>query len=296
MFNLMEEMIGRAFRTNPQGPAAQGPAPEAPPGEMTVQDNPFRPRGREGLVTGGTFSMGRTGGNIIGILGDALRAQGGLDPLYAPRLRESRESDAMIDFIDDPKGALENLAQVSPDKVPELWDTVGNRQSQDAVREAQVREAADNYQKVTRDRAAAYLGAATEKTWPQMRQMVLKWYEDRDEVPPNIPETFDAPFITSLANGAIDVTDQRELAEDRRYNDARIAEGKREEFGRNYRTNLVERMDASETEFTQDRIDRRSREDRQSREEIAATRGGSGRPKTLPRVKRDKNGRIVLVK
>lgn len=84
-------------------PSAQGAGPAAPAAFNPPQD---------GLL-GGAFGVGHPLGNFLGILGDALRAQHGLEPVYQPRLQQQRTQSALQNYLVDPQGAMANLMKVN---------------------------------------------------------------------------------------------------------------------------------------------------------------------------------------
>lgn len=254
------------------------PPAQAVPEEnvIEVQDRPFRSTMREGLVRGGPFAMGKTGGNILGILGDALLVGGGRDPMYQPRLRQAREAEAMIDYTDDPERAINQLSQIDPHKASELWNKLQERKSVDSVRQAQVRSAEDEYIDVTNQRALAYLGAATPRTYSALKSRIDQYYADRGVEPMfQLPDEYDEETIRSIARGGVPVTEQAKLSEQQRYHDAVLSQNDREEYGRNYREVFGEIMATDRNREDQAGADRRNREDNETRRE---TSGGRSRP------------------
>jgi hypothetical protein len=285
MFGLLQGLLGKQMQmqqappTAAQLPVSGTPGPqvaEAPVPEenvIQVEDRPFPNTMREGLVRKGPFSMGQTGGNILGILGDALLIGGGRDPIYQPRLQRAREAEALIDYVDDPERALANLSQINPARAAELTDKLRERQSLQEVRDAQIREADDEYNMLTHDRALAYLGAATEKTYPAIKQVVDRWYADRGVEPLfDLPDQWDETTIASIASGGIPIAKQRELREDQRYHDAVISQDRREEFGRNYREVFGETMQTTREGMKQAGADERNVRDNQTRRDTAGRR------------------------
>lgn len=262
----------------PQGAqASQARPPAIESDEIIMEADPF-PKRKNAF-----FDKQGTGGKILGTLGDALLVGTGHDPIYSERVKQQQIGDAMIDYTDNPERAIEMLSQVPGmgEKAAELWDGMQDRGMEARVNEAKIKNEQDEYVGTTHERALAYLGAATPTTYPQIKSIVDKWYSDRGIEPMfELPEVYDEDAITSLANGGIPITDQRKIAEDKRYNDLRIEDSRREEFGRNYREVFGQTMSNIRTDKVQDNTNARSAESNRTRREVAATRssGGVNRP------------------
>lgn len=156
----------------PVGPAAPppvDPAPQGPQGEAPAQDvgvqAPLRQHGMFGLH--GTLR------DVLGTLGDAFLVQQGAHPVYAPRLQQERESNALQHLQDNPMAAIQALSRADPAAAIEMYHNhirddayAADQRSQDATRA-----------QTTEDRArsafSALGGAANARTWPAVRQRLL---------------------------------------------------------------------------------------------------------------------------
>jgi hypothetical protein len=275
-----------------QGGQASRAAPPEVPDEIVTNGRRYNTNNRrEGLVRNGTFSLGRTGGNILGILGDALLAQGGRDPIYQPRLQRAREADALIDLTDDPHRAISQMTQVNPDKAAVMFDRQQVLDSNNALRQSQINTAENEHRDSTNQRALAYIGAATPQTLPRILDIARKIYADAGIEPP-----FDIDSITSvddavqIATGAIEVEDQRKLAEDQRYHDAVIAQDRIEERGRTQRTQIQQSSQDKRTEVQELGRDRRTAVQEAGRDR--RNDGPIARPNIT--IRKDKNGRVIV--
>lgn len=246
---------------------AQAPVPIEGPNEMVVQDNPYRQQLREGFFKGGPFATGKLGGNILGALGDALLAQGGQGPIYAPKLQRARESEAMIDLARDPERAIEQLSQVNPERAADLWDQWQTNQRQQSVADAQIRNADDEYNLTTHDRGINYLGAATEQSYPHVKQLVEKWYADRGvEMPYQLPDTFDPNLLGAIASSGIPMEKQATLEDNREYREAVLGQNATNETGRNTRARQAESGRNARAETAEEGRNRRAREAEEGRD------------------------------
>ncbi len=206
------------------------------PNEIAVSSTPFRNSLREGIVRRGPFSIGHTGGNILGAIGDALLIGAGRDPVYAPRLHRARSAEALIDYTQDPQRAIDQYSQVDPEKAMILADRLAERQSVGAYRNSQIQANNDEYENRTHGVALGLLGAATPSTYPAIRQRISDYYQSRGITPLfDLPEQYDEEAVQSFARGGIPVAKQAKLAEDRRYHDAVIGQDRMEEAGRTQR-------------------------------------------------------------
>lgn len=279
----------------------QMPPPQEHPGIEV--SNGFNSKMREGLVKGGFFGMGRTGGNILGTIGDALLIGGGKDPIYQPRLREARTNEALEEFDTDWDGSMKRLAQVDAGAAVELDSARGEAESKQALEAARVRDLQDEYNNVTHDRALAYLGAATDKSYPQVRGIIEKWYADRGVEPMfELPETYDPDMARSLAGGAVPMKDQATIAQQERNNASRLEQARMSDWNRNYRMGYQEFKDDERLERTEEGRNSRVQTmeaGRDRRDGGGGARGGAsgtGRPAGSPRVVRDANGKVRIIR
>lgn len=264
--------FGLAALLGKQGPMPAAQAPAAPADvtmpDVTVTGTPFSNKYHEGLIRSGPFSVGQTGGNVLGLLGDALLVGSGHDAIYQPRLQRARESEALIDFADDPMRAISQMSQVNPDKAQKLYNDYVSSQN-DTSRTASLNRAAEQaFENNIHQRALSFLGAATPDSLPGVVELIKKYYTDSGVTPMfNLDDVHSVDDAIRLASGAVDVKDQRKLAEDRRYHDAVIAQDRVEEGGRNRRESMQ-----------QEGANQRNREDNatsraNTQDRVAAQRG-----------------------
>lgn len=201
---------------------------QAPPEneEIVVEDRQMpRSNMRSGLVRKGTFSMGRTGGNILGLIGDALLVGNGGEAIYNKRLKEARMSEAMASYTDDPEEAIRMLNEIDPGAAAELWQKHQEGQSDAATAKLRTREADDKYEGITHDRALALASAATKATYPTIRKRYYDYYNSRGVAPiQDLPEDFDEAALDSVRRSGIPVKDQVKNEDLADYRDATIGE------------------------------------------------------------------------
>lgn len=210
-----------AMSSAPVSPAAQESALAEPnPDDQDVGVRASRLR--RGLL-GGSFRVGHTGGNILGLLGDAFLAQAGRPAQYAPRLQQRREAEALQGFTQDPMGGAEALGQVNTEAGRDMYGdvvTAQTRQQAQALREAHELEA----RRTRAHQIAASLAAsADESTWPRVRQAILSTFRSRNVEPDvEIPESWDAAQRTVLESFGITPDQRADNTEARRYHDANV--------------------------------------------------------------------------
>lgn len=260
-------------------PMAGDPMPtdEAAGNEIVVEDDPITSRYKRGLVTKGPFSMGRTGGNILGLLGDAMLVQSGNQKQYEPRLQQARASEAMAGYTDDPMDAIQRLNEVDPPAAAALMDKLRAHQLDTDKLGVEAIGANDEFEGTTHERAQALIGAATESTYPAMRERYYNYYASRGIDPMyELPVEFDEDAIRSLATAGIPVGDQRELEEKARYNTGILEQNAKNEFGRNWREAYGEiKADKRSNRSEAGRETRNVRDNRTRRD---TAKGGSARP------------------
>lgn len=238
---------------------------------------------REGVLKG-AFSAGRTGGNILGILGDAFLTQAGHAPRYAPRLREARESEALAGFFENPQTAIERLMDISPDKALAQHQN----QAKNAMDQARIdisgrsadldnRKFTEEYENNTHARAGALIGAATEDNYAEMRKRYYDYYKARGVAPfVELPETFEEAKLEALRRSGVPLAKQEEIDVRRDYNDAMIESRGEAEQGRNARSAASISARERITGMVQDRQDARQARSIEAR---AAGKGGRAKPK-----------------
>lgn len=65
---------------------------------------------------------------LLGTLGDAFLVQGGGKAVYAPKVQQEKESDALVGFAQNPSDAIGRLAAINPDAAIKLQSTLMNQQ------------------------------------------------------------------------------------------------------------------------------------------------------------------------
>ena len=68
----------------------------------------------------GMFGLKGTLRDVLGLAGDAFLLQAGRNPMYMPKRRQERLSDAMAGFTQDPQSAIERIAGVNPALAQEM--------------------------------------------------------------------------------------------------------------------------------------------------------------------------------
>lgn len=218
------------------------PPPAAPQGEpdIVVGGNPIDKPKVHPLFGGGLFSTGRTGGNILGILGDAFRAQAGLDPMYAPKLQQARDAEALQNFQSDPTASLDKYLMTNPDKAVGAINTYQDNDRANRATTAVLRDKDLDYENAMRGRVGSMLYAANEKTFPQVLARAQA-YADSKGLNIKLPQTWDeaqawaredVPVKDQIAGDALAAYRADTTADRRAANEARAAY---------YRSNVAER-------------------------------------------------------
>lgn len=195
---------------------------------------------REGVLKG-PFSVGKTGGNILGILGDAFLTQAGHDPRYQPRVREAREAEALAGFSDNPEEAINRLITISPDKgLLQQQNITENAQRQAGI-DIRQKQVNDEYENNTHTRAGALIGAATKENYPAMRKRYYDYYVARGITPMvELPETFKEAQLLALRKAGMSPEDQATIEEREAYHNAVVNNQRYAEAGRGARAAQAE--------------------------------------------------------
>jgi len=191
--------------------APAGGAVAAPEPDIQVTNNHIPPPNlRQGIVHGGLFGLGHTGGNILGILGDAFLTQAGHAPQYAPRLQQAREAEALQDFQTDPVGALQKYGMINPQDMLHQTDVMHDNQRQQAAADSVIADNTQNRYLKTRGVLAGMANAAANskdpsKVWPTMLDQMKRYAEANGftDPLPDSPET-----AGTWAAGSQSVSDQ----------------------------------------------------------------------------------------
>lgn len=192
-------------------PQPQAPDPSSDGGDIVVPGGALpEPKRRLGLVHGGTFQIGRTGGNILGLLGDAFRAQAGLDPSYGPRLQQARDSEALENYSSDPLTALQKLTMTSPGAALAGFNQYYDNRRADKTASSLDQDRNDEREDKTRNAAASFIYAANEKTFPQALARAKAFLQSRGGDASDLPTTFED--AKAWASGSVPVGTQQNLA------------------------------------------------------------------------------------
>lgn len=110
----------------------------------------------------GLFGMKGNLRNIIGLLGDALSGR----PIYQQTRQQEKASDAMINFVNDPLGSIQQMTQVDPEmalKMNHQYNTEENDREQAklmaAYRQAQMENAKAVRQNTGMTRVSSFINA-----------------------------------------------------------------------------------------------------------------------------------------
>lgn len=243
----------------------------------------------------GLFGLKGTARNVLGTIGDALLINSGAPPLFRQQVQREEQEDALADYNTDPEGAINRLAKVNPDAAAKMranlfkqrkaeydqqvkTEEIAYERQQDslfngikqeeAARDAKKFEA----EQFVRNRGIAgqILTTANAQNYSQIKDRIANIFKERGEdLPVNLPDTYDKTTIDALIRSSIDVEDNLRIAQ-RETQDERTFRLRQQEAG--------VRATESASRNT-DRDDRRTiqRENRQSRENSAAYQGRSRR-------------------
>lgn len=297
---FLNELLGLGGAISGGGGADRGGLPQTPSSpedEIIARGDEF-PKPYRGLIKKGTFSLGGTGANILGTIGDAILIGSGHDPIYQKRMQDKDTADALIDFNDNRGRSLAMLSQVPGmgEKAAELSLNNDELSSQSAYRAAQQQKLIQEQTDRLHSRAAAYLGAATPKTYAAIKPLYEKLYADAGVEPPfDLPDQYDEETLRSIAAGEIPMKDQATLEESRRYHDASLINDRREEFGRNFRDIFGKTMDSIRAAKGDQADYDRSENVEKHKDNRAKAAGKGGRPDGIT-WERDANGNLHIVK
>lgn len=218
MPSFLDALIGRS----PQGPTAiDNPDPSQPPINVGAQN----PASREGLLRGG-FSVGHTGGNILGLIGDALLVSAGRHPIYQDRVRRQRAGDAVEGLADDPLGVMKNLGHIGEANAAlGLYDKYNDNQRMDRSEARLNEDAAYRRDLQSGDRVASMLGVANEKNWSTLVPRVQAYAKSRGyDIPWELPEKYDSEFVDTIRNGSVKTKDQMTISNTQDYRNSRLGQ------------------------------------------------------------------------
>jgi hypothetical protein len=291
---LLEGLFGGG-----RSPQAQDPNEIAVPGKALPKS-----RFNDGSILGDKFSVGSTGRNILGGLGDAFLLQAGMDPRYAPKLKAAREAEAMEDFTSDPRSAIMRLNQIDPDKAAKLWgeqQDFGEKQrlndSSIDVDEVQIRNADDIHKQRGLDIAAAVLGTArSAEDYPAIRAAYYRTLDKYGaESPIDLPESIESiEDLYALRNSGIPAKDQATLSSQAEYRDELIKQREAAAKEATNRTVITTTAAGDRAARAEEERLRRLRIEEEGRDRRAKLKGGKAKPGAVKFGTRPDGTRYVL--
>ena len=180
-----------------------------------------------GLIRNGTFSLGHTGGNILGLLGDALLVGSGKQPMYQPRLDAARAGQALQGFDTDPMGAVQRYAAIDPEKAAALGVKVIDQQNEAADKKFRERYYDDQHRESVIGTNLSLLGTANKDNYPAIKAQIEQNFAKEGIDFPSLPDAYDPLALRSAMAGGIRVKDQFNLFDKDRtadYRDKSLAE------------------------------------------------------------------------
>lgn len=197
------------------------------PQDIAVEADPLPEPERKSGLLGGAFSVGKTGGNILGYLGDAFLAQAGRAPQYAPRLEQARAAEALENFSTDPIEALQQYQMVNPEKALDRFNQFYDNQRQDAVSNSVVAARNQALQDVVDERALRLLSSATPETYPAILSQVERYYTAKGMSPQfELPPSYDEAQIAAARAVGVPVETQARLEDNAEYRKAVLGQRK----------------------------------------------------------------------
>jgi hypothetical protein len=248
--------------------------------EIAISGQPLPRLSRgDGLVQRGFFSRGRTGGNILGTLGDAFLIQAGRDPIYRQRLQQDREAEALQNFTTDPTTAIQQLNQVNPQLAAQLWDRQQDNTRQASALDIQRQALRQKQQDAFDDRVYSALGSATDEKSYQALVNQINGSSERLGIKPSfdLPPNYDAARVAALRMQGIPVDRQAQLQDMREYRQGQLSNQQLAERGRQGRTAAQITSREREGQRNRDFRGTQGQLNRESRERVAAQRGSGGR-------------------
>lgn len=234
----------------PAAPATAVPTADDPPDIVATAPHTLPASKYKRGLLGGWFGVGHTGGNILGLLGDAFLAQAHDPAQYAPRLQQLRESEALQNYSSDPMQALQQYSQVNPQGALPAYNQLLDNNRQQALAANTIQTGNQQRQDLADKRGYALLGAATADNYPQVKAQYEKYYAGKGMEPPvDLPGTFDGAKLKALQMAGIPAPDQAKNAEATRYHDEIAATRAAQIAGlQGYRTDRLAQIDEAQTE------------------------------------------------
>ncbi len=202
---------------NPASPMPQTDPSAAQP-DISVASHSIPPSQRRSGLIGGGFGVGRTGGNILGILGDALLSASGRNPVYAGRLQQSREAEALQNYSTDPLTALQKLTMIDVSKVLPAFNQYYDNQRADKITDVNVRDKNADYEDSGRSAIGSMLYSANEKTFPAVLARARAFAARRGIDTSDLPQTWEE--AKGWATGTVPVEKQEGIETNQAYKDA----------------------------------------------------------------------------
>lgn len=228
-----EGVGGMAPQPQPQAPPQPVPPPEEAP-ELVVESDGLPPsKYRRGLL-GGAFGVGRTGGNILGLIGDAFLMQAGQRPIYSPRLQELREAEALEDYATDPRKALKQYQMVNPQDGLDRWDKYEDNVRADGQLTRQNRLLDSQIEDTVAKRVQAMFRTATPETLGAITKRAEEYYTAKGLTPPTLPTT--VAEAQDFYESGLDPLKMLQLESLNAYRQGRLRQDGANEYGRNLRT------------------------------------------------------------
>lgn len=279
MSPILSALLGGKIRVPQAGvfPDIYDPA-EAQGEDIVVENKPYpKSKYKQGLI-GGPFAVGTTGGNILGMLGDAFLAQSGRGPQYAPRLQQLRTGEAIQDLSNDPVRAQQLLAGIDNDLSVDVWNKNADNLVQQRNSQILNQERDERYRNSINTRGFSLLRAATPETYAAIADQVRRYFVAKGVDPDfNIPDTYEEAARLQPWNSQV-TPDQQDRAESLAdYRDRLLSERRNAEGGRNYRARLTDSTRRSEGQANRSVKVSEGDKNREVRRETAA--GGRARPK-----------------
>lgn len=224
--------------------------------------------------------------DVLGAVGDAMLAQGGSKPMYAPYREQQKIGDAMQGFDKDPVGVIKQVSAIDP----ALGERMLNNYQEGEIRKdaqayANMRAKRDDdlarqqYEDKTFDVAFSMLGNPNiEKSYDKVRPQIFKYLEARgiDPEKAGLPEVYDKDVIDGLYSTTKRSMDQEKVdnLEAYRAGVLGIRGARLGQTGANTASQIADR----ETDNTRQAGDSAERvRHNQATEEISASKGKGGR-------------------
>lgn len=216
---LLAAILGAAQQGGPVDPNAPaqaaaptpvpGPDSQAVPPDVVASGTKLPTSAYHQGVLHGAFGVGHTGGNILGMLGDAFLTQAGHAPQYAPRLQQARAAEALQNYSTSPEDALNLYTQVNPEGALRQYGIKRDDDRQQAASDSVIADNTQNRGLKTRGVVGAMINAANEKTFPAMikRAQAYLSANGSDEV---LPDNLDE--AKAWASGSESIGDQNKNA------------------------------------------------------------------------------------